>query len=61
MPEDLKFAIFNKNVSEHMFVLFQQIIDYKNKVILRRGVEANGAMALQPVKVPGPVCPTANE
>ena len=38
-----------------MFVLFQQIIDYKNKAIQRRGVEANGAMALQPVEVTGPV------
>ena len=39
-----------------MFVLFQQIIDYKNKAIQRRGVEANGALALQPVEAPGPVC-----
>ena len=39
-----------------LFVLFQQIIDYKNKVIQRRGVEANGAMALQPVEARGPVC-----
>ena len=39
-----------------LFVLFQQIIDYKNKVIQRRGVEANGAMALQPVEAPGLVC-----
>ena len=34
------------------FVLFQQISDYKNKAIQRRGVEANGAMALQPVETP---------
>ena len=34
-----------------LFVLFQQIIDYKNKAIQRRVVEANGAMALQPVEV----------
>ena len=27
-----------------------------NKAIHRRGVEANGAMALQPVEAPGPVC-----
>ena len=39
-----------------LFVLFQQTIDYKNKAIQRRGVEANGAMALQPVEAPGPVC-----
>ena len=39
-----------------LFVLFQQTIDYKNKAIQRRGVEANGAMVLQPVDGPGPVC-----
>ena len=38
-----------------MFVLFLQIIDYKNKAIQGRGVEANGAMALQPVEAPGSV------
>ena len=38
-----------------LFVLFQQIIDYKNKAIQKRGVEANGAMTLQPVEAPGPV------
>ena len=27
-----------------------------NKAIQRRGVEANGAMGLQPVEAPGPVC-----
>ena len=39
-----------------LFVVFQQIIDYKNKAIQRRGVEANGAMALQPVEAPGYDC-----
>ena len=29
---------------------------YKNKAIQRRGVEANGAMALQPGEAPGSVC-----
>ena len=35
-----------------MFVLFQQIVNYMNKAMQRRGVEANGAMALQPVEAP---------
>ena len=35
-----------------LFMLFQQIINHKNQAIQRRGVEANGAMALQPVKAP---------
>ena len=39
-----------------LFALFQEIIDYKNNAIQRRGVEANGATALQPVEAPGPVC-----
>ena len=42
-----------------LFVLFRQINNYKNKAIQRRGVEANGAMALQPVEAPGPVCQQA--
>ena len=37
-------------------LFFQQIINYKSKAIQRRGVEANGALALQPVEAPGPVC-----
>ena len=38
-----------------MFILFQKIINNKHKAIQRRGVEANGAMALQPVEAPGSV------
>ena len=38
------------------FVLFQQIINHKNKATQRIGVESNGAMLLQPVEAPGPVC-----
>ena len=39
-----------------LFVLFQQIFNYMNKAIQRRGVKANGTMALQPVEAPSPVC-----
>ena len=39
-----------------LFVCFILTNNYKNKSIQRRGVEANGAMALQPVEEPGPVC-----
>ena len=36
-------------------VCFISTNNYKNEAIQRRGVEANGAMALQPVEVLGPV------
>ena len=39
-----------------LFVWFISTNNYKNKAIQRRGVEANGAIALQPVEGPGPVC-----
>ena len=32
------------------------LLSYKNKTIQMSVVEANGAMALQPVEAPGPVC-----
>ena len=45
------------NLSNALFVcFFQQIINYKNKAIQRKGVEANGANSLHPVKTPGAVC-----
>ena len=37
------------------FVGFISTNNYKNKVMERRGVEANDAIALQPVEAPGTV------
>ena len=39
-----------------MFVCFISTNNLQEKAIQRRGVEANGAMALQPVEAPGPLC-----
>ena len=40
-----------------LFVCYISTNNYKNKASHRRGlVEANGAMALQPVEVLGPFC-----
>ena len=39
----------------YLVVCFISTNHYKNKAIQRRGVEANGAIALQPVEAPGPV------
>ena len=50
------YSFSTATVSVCLFVLFQQIIDLQEKAIQRRGVEANSAMALQPVEAPGPVC-----
>ena len=50
--------VFYLLVSTHdvQFVCFILTNNYKNKAIQRRGVEVNGAMALQPVEAPGRVC-----
>ena len=50
-PSSFSFGYLNSNI-----VCFISTNNYKNKAIQRRGAEANGALALQPVEAPDPVC-----